>query len=140
MAPTRNPHRTPGAPSWPAAPPERASDTSRAHPPRPAPHGTGTEQSPAAQARVIKKLRPGQPGSKKLLRRFGDALVCVRYRQDGARAVRYTTVELIVEEAPTATRPPRPPAMVLVRIDIEETALQRQAKAHGARWDHARQA
>lgn len=43
-------------------------------------------------------LKPGQRGTKKLLARYGDALLCVRYRYDKARGVRMKTVELIVEE------------------------------------------
>lgn len=31
---------------------------------------------------VIKRMAPHQPGAVKLARRYGDALVCVRYRQD----------------------------------------------------------
>ncbi len=47
---------------------------------------------------VIKKLSPGAPGTKKLIRLFGDTLVCVRYRVNRQTNTRYTTVELIVEE------------------------------------------
>ena len=43
-------------------------------------------------------LRPGQRGTRKLLTRYGDRLVCVRYRYDERRKKRYETVELIVEE------------------------------------------
>lgn len=113
---------------------------------------------PAAQARVIKKLHPGQPGSKKLHRRFGDALVCVRYRQDSARGMRYTTVELVVDQAPAVLVAPRAPVipaapttpaaparagrepMVLIRIGLDETGLREQVKARGARWDRTMKA
>ena len=44
-------------------------------------------------------LRPGQKGTKKLVARFGDRLICVRYRYDTTRRKRFTTVELIVDEA-----------------------------------------
>jgi hypothetical protein len=47
--------------------------------------------------RVVKKLSPAQPGAIKLGRRYGDALLCVRYRHDNNNQYRYTTVELIVE-------------------------------------------
>jgi hypothetical protein len=43
-------------------------------------------------------LKPGQKGTKKLLRRYGDKLVCVRYRYDPQNKKRYKTVELIEEE------------------------------------------
>jgi hypothetical protein len=140
--PTWNPRRPPGAALLPAAAPLESPNNTRAAfgSPTREPHDTDAARSPATQARVVKKLNPGQPGSKKLTRRFGDALVCVRYRQDPTQAVRYTTVELIVDEAPVTPRRPRPTPMVHVRVDIEETGLQRQVKAHGARWDPARRA
>jgi hypothetical protein len=56
-------------------------------------------------------LRPGQKGTKKLVSRFGDRLICVRYRYDATRRKRFTTVELIVDEADwTASTPPAPEA------------------------------
>jgi hypothetical protein len=45
-------------------------------------------------------LVPGQNGTKKLLARCGERLVCVRYRYDAARKARHKTVELIVETTP----------------------------------------
>ncbi len=50
------------------------------------------------------KLKPGQNGTKKLLARFGERLVCVRYRYDAARSLRFTTVELIVSQGPWTPR------------------------------------
>ncbi|RLT96368.1 hypothetical protein [Ketobacter sp.] len=49
---------------------------------------------------VIKTLRPGDSGTKKLTERYGDRLICVRYRKDEAKKRRYTTIELIVDEGP----------------------------------------
>ncbi len=40
-----------------------------------------------------KKLKPGEPGTKKLLREYGDHLVCVRYRYDAQNRKRLKTVE-----------------------------------------------
>ena len=48
--------------------------------------------------------RPGQKGTKKLVERFGERLIFVRYRYDPQRRRSYTTAELIVDErywAPT---------------------------------------
>ena len=47
---------------------------------------------PVSQTRILKKLDPGQDGTKKLVRQFGQQLVCVRYRQDRTAGRRYTTV------------------------------------------------
>ena len=40
-------------------------------------------------------LRPGMPGTKRLLARHGERLVCVRYLYDDARNRRLKTVELL---------------------------------------------
>ena len=50
------------------------------------------------------KLKLGQKGTRKLLDKYGDALVCVHYRYDKASCTRVKTVELIVEK--TAWQPP----------------------------------
>jgi len=84
--------------------------------------------------RVTKTLRPQQAGTLKLLRRFGDALVCVRYRSDVKGRRRYTTVELIVAEAPIRRRG-EPPPPVGVKIGFDEAVLRQRAKERGARWD-----
>jgi hypothetical protein len=44
-------------------------------------------------------LTPGQKGAKKILERYGERLVCVRYRYDERRRKRFTTIEIIVEES-----------------------------------------
>ncbi|MGH8634726.1 MAG: hypothetical protein ACRET7_11425 [Burkholderiales bacterium] len=83
-------------------------------------------------------LAPGQNGTKTLLARYGERLVCVRYRYDAVRKVRHKTVELIVESAPWAPnrRHPRrePEDLVAVRIGFSETALRERIKAAGAIW------
>jgi hypothetical protein len=83
---------------------------------------------------VTKTLWPGQAGAIKLSRRYGDALVCVRYRCDAAGNMRYTTVELIVEEAAIQKRLSER-AIVGVRIEWGEAHLRTRAKAMGAKWD-----
>jgi hypothetical protein len=83
-------------------------------------------------------LAPGQNGTKKLLARYGERLVCVRYRYDAGRKVRHKTVELIVETVPwvpnrrNARREPQD--MVAVRIAFSETTLRERIKAAGAIW------
>ena len=91
---------------------------------------------------VRQTLRPGEAGTRKLVARFGDKLVCIRYRVDAARGVRYTTVELIVDQAPLTERrvnpssssfPDRNP-MVGVKIFFREDVLREKAKEEGAIW------
>ena len=85
----------------------------------------------SAATHVVKRLLPSQPGAQKLARRYGEALVCVRYRHDPLGKLRYTTVELIVDEAPVAYRV-SPDEIVMVHIDFDDAKRQKQAKAGGA--------
>ncbi|OGA16119.1 MAG: hypothetical protein A3H32_04470 [Betaproteobacteria bacterium RIFCSPLOWO2_02_FULL_63_19] len=66
-------------------------------------------------------LRPGMPGTKKLLARYGERLVCVRYLYDQARG-----------------RPRRPRRndhdLVGVRVAWNETELRIAVKRAGAIW------
>jgi hypothetical protein len=93
-----------------------------------------TSADPYARTRVVKRLSPNQAGALKLARRYGSALVCVRYRHDAAGRHRYTTVELVVDDAPVATRK-RPEEIVAIRIDRDEPTLRSRAYARGAKWD-----
>ena len=77
-------------------------------------------------------MRPGQKGTRKLVARFGDRLLFVRYRYDRKLRKRFTTVELIVEEADW-TPPPSP--LVRVKVEYWEVPLRREVKAAGGRWD-----
>ena len=87
--------------------------------------------------RVTKTLRPMQPGTRKLVERYGDALVCVRHREGGVRTMRVVTVELVVETlTPTRRRGSgQGSAVVDVRIAWREVTLRAQAKALGAILD-----
>ena len=51
-------------------------------------------------------LHPDQDGAKQLRERYGERLVCVRYRYDEATKERWKTVELIIEKS--AWEPPKP--------------------------------
>jgi hypothetical protein len=50
-------------------------------------------------------LKPGQKGTRRLVEKFGDALLCVRYRYDAIRGVRMKTVEIVVDEKPCKLSP-----------------------------------
>jgi hypothetical protein len=84
--------------------------------------------------RVVKTLRPAQPGTLKLQRHYGEALLCVRYREDASGTTRYTTVELVVDTAPVQRRL-TDRAIVGVRIAWGEASVGARAKAMGAKWD-----
>jgi hypothetical protein len=87
-----------------------------------------------AASHVVKRLQPEQAGALKLARRFGPALVCVRYRQDERGTHRYTTVEIVVAQGPIQ-RSRRDREIVNVFIDYDDGKTQAAARAHGARWD-----
>jgi hypothetical protein len=90
------------------------------------------------QTRVAKRLAPHQPGALKLAARFGERLVCVRYRHDLTAGQRYTTVELVVEQAPIKPRAERripQSRLVALRIDVHDRDLRQSLQANGAVWD-----
>ena len=83
-------------------------------------------------------LRPGQGGTKKLVERFGERLVRVRYLYDEKTGRRLKTVELVVESIPWQPRARRPrrrdDEIVAVHIAFHETELRERAKRLGAMW------
>ncbi len=83
------------------------------------------------------KLKPGQKGTKALVEKYGDALVCVRYRYDETSRTRLKTVELIIEkkELPTPQQVSVDDALVPVRISYGERELGKTAKTMGGKWD-----
>ena len=85
--------------------------------------------------RVGQTLRPGQRGTRRFVQRFGDRLVCVRYRYDDQRQRRVTTVELVMDEGAWH---PRPDTTVGVRVVWGEADLARRVKAAGGAWDARR--
>lgn len=72
---------------------------------------------------AIKRLKPG---TKRLVERFSDALLCVRYRHDPLRNCRLTKVEPIIEE-----RPEKPEKTAWIRVAYSETELRLRVKEAG---------
>jgi hypothetical protein len=83
---------------------------------------------------VGKTMQTDARGAIKLSRRFGNALICVRYRLSPDGTQRMTTVELEVDcvDVQKKTNP-----AVAVKIYPSETKLIAQAKAKGA-WFNAK--
>lgn len=92
--------------------------------------------------RVTKTMRPRQRGTGRFMRRYGDRLVCVRYRKSNCARRMVTTVEVIVDErestpkgiSHTALQAATRSEPVAVKIDYAETALRSLVKESGARW------
>jgi hypothetical protein len=81
------------------------------------------------------KLNPGQRGTKNLTNQYGNRLVCVRYRYDDEKNKRYTTVELIVDEAPWKPPPQYAPTdIVRIKIGFNEVELREKIKRAGGKW------
>jgi hypothetical protein len=101
-----------------------------------------SEKEEASIMRTSTTVQPGHRGAKKFLAQYGDRLVCVRYRSDEQRQKRLKTIELIVEEWPWATQPPRDRAerVVLVKVAFAERELRQQVKEAGGVWSPDQQA
>jgi hypothetical protein len=82
--------------------------------------------------RVAKKIGLGQRGAVKLARTYGEALVCLRYRENDDGTERLTTVKLVVERAVIQKRDD---PVVAFKIKPEEIELRRLAQARGAKYD-----
>ena len=82
-------------------------------------------------------LQPNQDGAKQLRERYGDRLVCVRYRYDETIKERWKTVELIIEKS--AWEPPSPrwqeSTLVALQVAAQERAVRQQVKAAGGKWN-----
>lgn len=95
------------------------------------------------RSKVTRTVRPGKPGTLKYVRRFGDLLVCVRYRYDEKRGLRFTTAEIVVDERPwqggvhmdLSQAHVEAPESVLVRVGFHETLLRARVRGAGGRWD-----
>lgn len=85
-------------------------------------------------------LKPGQRGTKRLVEKYGDNLVCVRFRYDATTRQRLKTVELIVER--TDWEPPpenfNVNSQVAVKIEGYETDLRKLVKDAGGKWNPER--
>jgi len=90
--------------------------------------------------KTSKKLLPGMPGTKKLLNRYGEKLVCVRYKYDAQKQMRYKTVELIEEKSEWKKDSNRIPAnkIMKVRVKYGEVDLGLAVKSLGGKWNKAK--
>lgn len=98
------------------------------------------------EIRTVRK--PGDKGTRALMQKYGERLVCIRYRYDPANKKRYKTVELIIaeqewqpgephpqQEKPTGLSPKRYYTWrVGLRVEYHETELRKQIKAAGGMW------
>jgi hypothetical protein len=90
----------------------------------------------------VKTIRkPDESGTQKFVARYGDRLVCVRYRYDATKRKRYKTVELIVEEGDWMPVPVEPQRSAMpdsrrvgIRVAYHERELRARIKSAGGTW------
>lgn len=82
-------------------------------------------------------LKPGQRGAKKLSEKYGEDLVCVRFRYDETTRQRLKTIELIIERTDWEPPPQKLAAdtLVAVRIAGYETELRKKVKSIAGKWN-----
>jgi hypothetical protein len=87
--------------------------------------------------KTIKKINPGMKGTKNLVERYGDNLVCVRYRNDYERQRKIKTIELIIDERPLSNNPSKIPMNKIMQLKVKygEVDVGRLIKSAGGRWD-----
>ncbi len=87
--------------------------------------------------RARKKLKPGQDGTKSLLDKYGERLICVCYRYDEEHGLRHKTIELIVESTPWKPQIHEisGEAIVGLKIGLQEVELQTAVRRAGGKWN-----
>ena len=87
-----------------------------------------------------KTVTAGHPGTKKWIKKYGDKLVCVRYKYDIKNKRKIKTVELEVENEPWEIDTNRIPANKLTRLRVNygEVHVGKVIRAAGGRWDKKR--
>jgi hypothetical protein len=82
-------------------------------------------------------MNAGEKGTKKLVERFGDRLVCVRYRYDYENMRKMKTVELIIEEGSLPKTSSRIPLNKIMKLSVayEEFSIRRLIRSVGGRWN-----
>ncbi len=87
---------------------------------------------PASQkpTRVIKRLDPQAAGARRSAAACGEKLACVRYRVDPQIQRRPTTLQIVVDEAPTLNS-----VRVAVPVAWGEKELGPAVRSAGGTWD-----
>jgi hypothetical protein len=80
-------------------------------------------------------LKPGQKGTVRLQEKYGDALLCVRYRFDEQTGDNVTTVEIVVDRRARKKPLFLDAELIAVAVAYDEKALREKLKAAGGRWD-----
>ena len=89
---------------------------------------------------ISRKVYPGQPGTKEWQKKYGNNLVCVRYKYDEKLKTKIVTVEIKVKEEYWQKNKKRVPKnkLVMVQVKYGEIDLGRKVRSLGGRWDKSR--
>lgn len=85
---------------------------------------------------IYRRIPAGKPGTKKLIERYGEDLVCVRYKYDKENGIKYKTVELIIDKGlwnPDRLR--KEEETVAVKINFNEFDKRQKIRDAGGRWN-----
>ena len=85
-------------------------------------------------------ILPGLPGTKKYHKKYGDKLVCVRYKYDLNKKEKLKTIEIIVDRQewkPKSSKIP-PNKIINLKIKYGEIDLARKVKSLGGNWNPKR--
>ncbi|MBN2403457.1 MAG: hypothetical protein JXN64_13845 [Spirochaetes bacterium] len=84
-----------------------------------------------------KIVKPGQPGTKKWMEKYGENLICIRYKIDTSRNCRIKTAEIILDKKPITVRSRRIPynKLVSIKIQFNNIYLRKLIIAAGGKWN-----
>ena len=85
----------------------------------------------------VRKLLPGQPGTKKWMDKYGKNLHCIRYKVDSENNLKYVTVELIADKKQGGRNNSRISKNRILPLQVlfEETSIRQLIKDAGGRWN-----
>jgi outer membrane lipoprotein-sorting protein len=84
-----------------------------------------------------RKIAAGKPGTKKMVEQYGENLICVRYRYNAEKKVKFKTVEIIVDKGfwDLEEEKLKDAKQVEIKVDYKETEIRTKVKAAGGRWN-----
>ena len=87
--------------------------------------------------RTAKTIYPGQAGSKKWMQKYGDDLLCIRYKYDAENREKIKTVELLAEKQEWRIEKRKIPHNKTVRLKVAygEKNIGRLVRAAGGTWN-----
>jgi hypothetical protein len=87
--------------------------------------------------KTYKTLKPGQPGTKKWMDKYGKNLHCIRYKVDSENNLKYVTVELIADKKQGGRNNSRISKNRILPLQVlfEETSIRQLIKDAGGRWN-----